>query len=84
MSSRDEFEAWASSPAFGLSPGHFAKDEQGEYINYPAHCYWLVWEASRQSLEIELPEPHWFGEAQIFSSDEVHVAIEAAGVRVKI
>ncbi|WP_313489403.1 hypothetical protein [Stutzerimonas nitrititolerans] len=50
-----EFEAWAGSEAFGLSPAHFAKDEAGDYINYPTQCYWMVWQASRAELVIELP-----------------------------
>ncbi|WAE51221.1 hypothetical protein [Stutzerimonas frequens] len=50
-----EFEAWAGGEAFGLSPAHFEKDEAGEYINYPTQCYWLVWQASRAKLVIELP-----------------------------
>lgn len=85
MSSREEFEAWASSPAFGLSPGHFKKDEEGEYINYPAHCYWLVWQASRQALEIVLPEPFPLGDGYGLGLDpeDTRAAIEAAGVRVK-
>lgn len=97
MSSREEFEAWAASPAFGLSPGHFKKDEDGEYINYPAHCYWLVWQASRQALVVALPSkishlPHSqvgdgivLPEAEQYDEaiDDCREAIEAAGVRVK-
>lgn len=90
MSSREEFEAWASSPAFGLSPGHFKKDEEGEYINYPAHCYWLVWQASRQALVVELPpvdkaeKPYacYEGGWNDMRREAVE-AIEAAGARVK-
>lgn len=86
MSSREEFEAWASSPAFGLSPGHFKKDEEGEYINYPAHCYWLVWQASRQALVVELPEPASESPDPLYIcayGQSVRKTIEAAGVRVK-
>lgn len=42
-----EFEAWAGSKKFGLSKGHFKKDEDGEYLNFPTQCYWDVWQASR-------------------------------------
>ena len=84
-----EFEAWASSEAFGLSPAHFAKDEAGEYINYPTQCYWLVWQASRAELVIELPQPM---KAPPYASyecgwndmrGEATDAIEAAGVTVR-
>lgn len=51
-----DFEAWAGSEAFGLSAAHFEKDDSGEYVNYPTQCYWLVWQASRAELVIELPQ----------------------------
>ncbi len=52
---RKQFEAWASSPEFGLTQSYFAKDERGEYINMPTENYWLCWKASRAALEVELP-----------------------------
>lgn len=55
MGMREEFEAWASSPDFGLRAGHFVKGDDGEYENYPTECYWKVWQASRAVLVIELP-----------------------------
>lgn len=54
--SREEFEAWASSPEFGLRAAHFIKALDGEYANYPTQCYWQVWQASREALVIELPQ----------------------------
>ena len=53
---REDFEAWAASPEFGLSTAHFEKDETGDYLNYPTQCYWDVWRASRETLVIELPQ----------------------------
>ena len=79
-----EFEAWASSEAFGLSPAHFAKDEAGEYINYPTQCYWLVWLASRRELVIELPSsPNEEFSDRRAAVDACRAAIEAAGVTVR-
>lgn len=92
-----EFEAWAGSEAFGLSPAHFAKDEAGDYINYPTQCYWLVWQASRREAFIELPRlprayppneassdvDYWIDEAKWDMWTGCKRAIEAAGVRVK-
>lgn len=46
MDSREQFEEWASSPEFGLSQAYFLKDDEGEYINYPTQCYWVVWQAA--------------------------------------
>lgn len=48
---RKEFEAWASSPEFGLTQAHFTLDEDGEYLNYPAHCYWLVWQGCQKHMQ---------------------------------
>lgn len=45
---REDFKAWAMKD-FGLRDGHFV-EEDGEFANYPTHCYWLVWQASRESL----------------------------------
>lgn len=87
-----EFEAWAGSEAFGLSPAHFAKDEAGDYINYPTQCYWLVWRASRRELVIELPRPDTnmhngrsdaACELLLEQWDADRAAIEAAGVTVR-
>ncbi|WP_312537652.1 hypothetical protein [Stutzerimonas nitrititolerans] len=81
-----EFEAWVGSEAFGLSPAHFGKDEAGEYINYPTQCYWLVWQASRAELVIELPETDLTGSigmAHKAAAKRCRAAIEAAGVKVK-
>ena len=85
-----EFEAWAGSEAFGLSPAHFEKDEAGDYINYPTQCYWLVWQASREELVVTLVEPDPNDYASIASfraaeamQKECRAAIEAAGVTVR-
>lgn len=51
----DDFESWASSPSFGLGAGHFVKDDNGQYENYPTQCYWQVWQASRRAIVVELP-----------------------------
>lgn len=85
---KSEFEAWASSPAFGLRPGHFAKDDDGEYVNYPTQCYWQIWQASREALVIELP-PKWNrltnSKMQAWDSgiEDARKAIEAAGLKVR-
>lgn len=86
---REEFEAWAGSEAFGLSPAHFAKDEAGDYINYPTQCYWMVWQASRAELVIELPaKPDADTFTRVQSAywqgiDKVAGQAEAAGVTVR-
>lgn len=81
---REQFEKFALSSEGGLFPGHLAKGEDGEYLNYAAQCYWLFWQASREAVVVELPAtgtllvPGW--------NQAVHrcrEAIEAQGVKCK-
>lgn len=90
VDSRGQFEAAAklqglsvtrTSQALMFANGH--RRAVGDYIALETLTAWWGWQASRQALEIKLPEPHWFGEVEIFSSDEVLGAIEAAGLQVK-
>ena len=91
---REEFEAWASSPEFGLRDGHFVKGDEGEYLNYPTQCYFQVWQASRAAIEVELPIAH--GAPRNSSSYQEGIAdgfergvyrcqeaIESLGLRIK-
>jgi hypothetical protein len=52
---RADFEAFARSPAFGLSPGHFERGDDGQYLNVATEAYWLAFRAGRGSLVVELP-----------------------------
>ncbi|MEE9944048.1 MAG: hypothetical protein PBV00_06915 [Pseudomonas asiatica] len=52
---REQFEKFALSSEGGLFPGHLAKGEDGEYLNYAAQCYWLFWQASRKAVAVGLP-----------------------------
>ncbi|WP_367863726.1 hypothetical protein [Pseudomonas guariconensis] len=57
---REQFEKFALSSEGGLFPGHLAKGEDGEYLNYAAQCYWLFWQVSREAVVVELGAPsHW-------------------------
>ena len=92
--SREQFEKFALSSEGGLFPGHLAKGEDGEYLNYAAQCYWLFWQASREAVVVELPakisahntteggfvrpEAEHYDEAV----DDCREAIEAQGLKV--
>lgn len=88
---REEFEAWASSPEFGLRGGHFSRGEGGEYLNYPTQCYFMVWQASRAAIEVELPKP--YSKHRMVSKPERYArsaalleagdAIESLGLKIK-
>ena len=77
---RAEFEAFATSKAFGLTAAHLEKTTLGEYVNYPTQCYWLVWQASRASVVVELPQPFEGDDFEMYDGAEMKAAIEAAGI----
>ncbi len=53
-------------------------------IMHPLNEWWAIWQASRSSIEIELPRS-WSGEYNtlVMYSDEVESSIRAAGLTVK-
>lgn len=54
---REEFESWAITSAWmGLS-GECLEFIDGGYVNCEVQAAWLGWQASRESLVIELPAP---------------------------
>lgn len=67
------------------------KRTDGEYLSYPNFIAWWAWQASREALVIELPDPllgalrYQHTEAAFSHKegiDECRTAIEAAGVKV--
>ena len=52
---REEFEAWATSCGMGIG-----KDHAGFYGTDVIRMSWAAWQASRESLVIELPKPDDF------------------------
>lgn len=84
--SREQFEKFALSPEGGLFPGHLAKGEDGEYLNYAAQCYWLFWQASREAVVVVLPKQYGIGgmasDYRDQGIEECRDAIRAQGLRV--
>ncbi|MFV3289209.1 hypothetical protein ACNFBR_10750 [Pseudomonas sp. NY11955] len=84
---REQFEKFALSSEGGLFPGHLAKGEDGEYLNYAAQCYWLFWQASREAVVVELP-PKWNSETNSNMQwwdqgiEDARMAIEAQVLKV--
>jgi hypothetical protein len=80
---REEFEAWVKRewPAQSLS-----QFNDGEYQGFTVQHCWLAWQASRESLVIELPQGGYFAgydNEHMMESRDVREAIEAAGLKVK-
>lgn len=81
--SREQFEKFALSSEGGLFPGHLAKGEDGEYLNYAAQCYWLFWQASREAVVVELPKfDEYPASMERDMRESLRSAIEAQGLRV--
>lgn len=81
---REQFEKFALSSECGLFPGHLAKGEDGEYLNYAAQCYWLFWQASREAVVVELPKDIVTMAGPVLYADDVRAAIEAQGLKVEV
>ena len=91
---RKDFETWAKRQAESVNYQHMqfvlAKHENGDYRTTWVDMAWIGWQASRETLVIELP-PIWeespntaLGQAcaQIRTADIE--AIKAAGLKVAI
>lgn len=86
---REEFEAWIKSRNATASLAICTHEEGfrfsvGEYKNEIVHISWIAWQASRESLVIELPESYMDGICESMEADDVRKAIEAAGLKVKL
>ena len=78
---REEFEAWAVTCAWmGLSD-ECLEFIDGGYVNCEVQAAWLAWQASRETLVIELPDEDGM-QGHLWAPDVV-AAMEAAGVKVK-
>jgi hypothetical protein len=75
---REEFEAWAEAN-LGLS---IRRTPSGAYQSFGVYSAWEAWQASREALVIELPEPSGIS-ADGFGYREACVrAITATGLKV--
>ena len=84
---RGEFEIWAISSAWlGLGEeSQMERDESGEgYNEIEVHTAWLSWQASRASIEVELPEARrdqWG--YQLYTPNDVVGLLKSLGLKVK-
>lgn len=53
---RADFEAYMTGPQFGMAPSEIERNpETGEYQRHDVQTFWLVWIASRASIDFEMP-----------------------------
>ena len=67
---REDFEKWAASEGWG-------------HDHTMIYELWLAWQASRQALEVELPESFEMDDFEAYDAPDVIEAIRAAGIKVK-
>jgi hypothetical protein len=91
MDSRQQFEEWAADYHESLgnfytrAGGMFALDESGEYEVRWLQGDFVAWQASRESILVELPHDvmHVTNIAYGDGRDDVITAIHSAGIRTK-
>lgn len=89
--SREDFEAEFRKQHAGqphiemlLEMYNHGTDEEPEidYYSLDARDAWKWWQASREIIEVELPDPGYYDRTSQFVVD-VYEAISAAGIRIK-
>lgn len=86
---RQEFEAWATDN--GYEPRHLGRGQHsGDYLGHATAIAWEAWQASREALCIELPNPtrsHYLRHNEcaiaIQAVEHCREAIESQGVPTK-
>ncbi|MEQ5400950.1 hypothetical protein ABN303_09615 [Providencia rettgeri] len=68
--SRQQFEAFINDGGF-------------PWLKASIPIMWMVWKASRESLEVELPEPFIANETWCYDEDLVNQALTSNGVKIK-
>ncbi|HDL8133257.1 TPA: hypothetical protein PXQ50_000061 [Yersinia enterocolitica] len=89
--SREDFEAEFRKQHAGqphiemlLEMYNHGTDEEPEidYYSLDARDAWKWWQASREIIEVELPDPGYYDRTSQFAVD-VYEAIHTAGIRIK-
>ena len=89
MNQREAFEKWASNPPmeFCLARHDDTAAWPGNYKDYHVECAWQAWQASRKALVVELPVAFPVCDdkdsAEVYFADDIHKALDAAGVSYK-
>lgn len=80
MTSREQFEAKCLN---GLINGGLAKHENGKYASELTDAVWRGWQASREAVEIELPDTFQDQySSTVMLEIDVVAAIEKHGIKV--
>ena len=86
MTSREQFEAWIKSETgFDLWRTNYpmTKPEDQQYKDHFTNLAWMAWQASREAVEIALPDVCAWNLCELLDKKEVIEAIRTAGIKVK-
>lgn len=84
--SRQQFESFIKKETgFDLHRTIYpmTKREDQQYSSHQTNLAWLSWQASRESLEVELPEPFIANEIWCYDEDLVNQELISNGVKIK-
>lgn len=81
--SRQQFEYWYFNNHNHEQKYPLHKDESGEYFYDGTRKAWVAWKASRESLEVELPEGFGVHEVWCYTAVSVENALISNGVKIK-
>ncbi|WP_272524300.1 hypothetical protein [Providencia sp. PROV216] len=83
--SRQQFEEFVKFHMSEPEPNNNL-DTSNNGLNYAdvgIDLMWISWQASRESLEVELPEPFIANETWCYDEDLVNQALSSNGVKIK-
>ncbi|MEQ5315704.1 hypothetical protein ABN239_01505 [Providencia vermicola] len=81
--SRQQFEYWYFNNHSHEQKYPLHKDDSGEYFYDRTRKAWEAWQASRESLEVELPEGFSVHEVWCYTAVSVENALISNGVKIK-
>ncbi|HEQ1858504.1 TPA: hypothetical protein VEO38_002043 [Providencia alcalifaciens] len=90
--SRQQFEYWYFNNHSHEQKYPLHKDDSGEYFYNGARKAWFAWKASRESLEVELPDKYTLeymqddlsdSECDFFKCKDVENMLNINGVKIK-
>ncbi len=82
MTSREQFEAWCTKRGLSTDTDSDCWGQQ-KYKYDRIQCMWEGWQASREAVDIKLPEVCAFNLCELLDKKQVIEAIRAAGIKVK-
>jgi len=87
MDSREQFEAAMLARAAALGRSHekhyFNRSSNGDYLNPIAQSRWEGWQASRESLVVELPKKYVIDGVPVVTVAELKIRLDKAGIKWK-